>query len=79
MKFYDWSPFLVQQTVNYLMAGESEKAWSEFDSYFQKFSDISPPSLKDFDSYLTGYSGENVVSLNDFKLEVKQLMIEEDF
>lgn len=79
MKFYDWSPFLVQQTVNYLMAGEPEKAWSEFDSYFQKFSTVSPTSLKDFDSYLTGYSGENNVLLDQFKLEIKQLMTERDF
>lgn len=79
MQFPDWSPFLVQQTVNYLMAGESEKAWSEFDSYFQKFSAISSSSLKDFDNYLTGYSGENNVLLDRFKLEIKQLMAERDF
>lgn len=79
MQFSDWSPLLVEQTVNYLMAGESEKAWSEFDSYFQKFSTVSPSSLKDFDNYLTGYSGENIVSLDQFKLEIKQLLAERDF
>lgn len=79
LQFSEWSPLLVEQTVNSLMAGETEKAWSGLDYYFQKFSNISPASLADFDSYLTGYSDEDIVSLEDFKIEIKQLMAEGDF
>jgi len=79
IKFYEWSPLLVEQTVNYLMGGLPNEAWNLFDNYFEKFAAASPDSLLDFDSFLTGYSSRNIVSLDQFKLEIKKLLLESSF
>lgn len=40
--FLDGFPLLLDKVVNYILAGENEKAWQDFEDIFAKFSLLSP-------------------------------------
>lgn len=44
--FEYWCPFLVERTVNYIVAREDSKAWENWDEIFDKFSSLSPSLIK---------------------------------
>ncbi len=48
--FESWSPYLVCASVNYILSGQEEKAWQEFDELFKKAISTSPMLAKDISS-----------------------------
>ncbi|MBZ9569920.1 hypothetical protein KJA16_03385 [Patescibacteria group bacterium] len=43
----NWFPLLVCKVVNYIAAGETEKAWGEFEAYFAKVVELDPQTVKE--------------------------------
>jgi vacuolar-type H+-ATPase subunit I/STV1 len=41
-----WTQPLIEKVANYMVAREDEKAWENFDKYFEKFSDLIPPAAE---------------------------------
>ncbi len=70
LKFSFWFPDLTCKVVNYLLAGEEELAWKNFEETFKKFESISPDLVYSGVDFPCASMTKGVLSPEEIKQEI---------